>query len=127
FRTAQPARIQIARGTYRLQPTRLDFDRGSLRLSGSWGEGTVLQARLDKLDLAVANALSPGLGLGGSATGELDFRQPSGESFPRAIARLDIAGFTRSSLAGVSTPVDIAFVGRLLPDGGDARALIKRG
>jgi translocation and assembly module TamB len=127
FKTAQPARIQIARGTYTLQPTRLDFSQGSMRLAGRWGDGLVMQARLDKLDLAVANAFSPGIGLGGTATGALDFRQPTGESFPRAIARLNIAGFTRSSLAGVSSPVDISFVGRLLPDGGDARALIKRG
>ncbi|MCP3730873.1 translocation/assembly module TamB domain-containing protein [Sphingomonas sp. MG17] len=127
FKTAQPARIQVAKGSYRLQPTRIDFSQGTARLAGVWGDGLTMQLRLDKLDLAVANALSPGLGLGGTATGALDFRQPSGESFPRAIARLNIAGFTRSSLAGVSTPVDIAFVGRLLPDGGDARALIKRG
>ncbi len=127
FKTAQPARIQVAKGGYRLQPTRLDFSQGSMRLAGTWGDGLVMQLRLDKLDLAVANALSPGLGLGGAATGALDFRQPTGASFPQAIARLDIAGFTRSSLGGVSTLVDIAFVGRLLPDGGDARALIKRG
>lgn len=127
FKTAQPARILIAKNSYQLQPSRIDFSQGSMRLAGSWGDGLVLQARLDKLDLAVANALSPGVGLGGTATGALDFRQPTGESFPRAIARLNIANFTRSSLAGVSTPVDIAFVGRLLPDGGDARALIKRG
>lgn len=127
FKTTQPARIDIARDVYRLQPTRIDFSQGSVRLAGSWGDGLVMQARLDKLDLAVANAVSPGLGLGGNATGALDFRQPNGSTFPQAIARLNIAGFTRSSLGGVSTPVDIAFVGRLLPDGGDARALIKRG
>lgn len=127
FKTAQPARIDIAKEIYRLQPARIDFDRGSVRLAGHWGDGLTMQARLDKLDLSVANALYPGLGLGGNATGSLDFRQPNDASFPQAIARLNIANFTRSSLAGVSTPVDIAFVGRLLPDGGDARALIKRG
>lgn len=127
FKTAQPARVQIASGTYRLQPTRIDFSQGSVRLAGVWGDGLTMQARLDRLDLSVANAFSPGVGLGGTATGALDFRQPNGASFPQAIARLNVNGFTRSSLAGVSTPVDIAFVGRLLPDGGDARALIKRG
>lgn len=127
FRTAQPARIQIASGAYRLQPTRIDFSQGSMRMAGVWGDGLTMQARLDKLDLSVANAFSPGLGLGGTATGALDFRQPTGSTFPQAIARLNIAGFTRSSLAGVSTPVDVSFVGRLLPDGGDARALINRG
>lgn len=127
FKTVQPARIDVTGGVYRLQPARIDFSQGSMRLAGTWGDGMTIQARLDKLDLSVANALSPGLGLGGNATGALDFRQPSGSTFPQAIARLNIGNFTRSSLGGVSTPVDIAFVGRLLPNGGDARALIKRG
>ncbi len=127
FNTAQPARIAVSGNTYRLAPARIDFDQGSMRLAGTWGDGLVMQARLDKLDLSVANALYPGLGLGGSATGSLDFRQPTGVSFPQAVMRLNIAKFTRSSLAGVSAPVDVAFVGRLLPDGSEARAVIKRG
>ncbi|WP_312026667.1 translocation/assembly module TamB domain-containing protein [Sphingomonas sp. J315] len=98
-----------------------------MRLSGNWGEGLRVQARLDKLDLSLANALSRTAGLGGTVTGALDFSQASDATFPQAIARLNVDDFTRSSLGGVSSPVDIAFVGRLLPDGGDARALIKRG
>lgn len=127
FRTVNPARIQIAGDTYRLLPTQVDFDQGSMRLAGSYGTGLALQARLDKLDLAFVNGLVPGLGLGGTATGSLDFAQPNSEAFPSADARLEIDDFTRSSLATVSTPVDVSFVGKLLPDGGDARALIKRG
>ncbi|HEY0624488.1 translocation/assembly module TamB domain-containing protein [Sphingomonas sp.] len=127
FRTPQAARILVSDAGYRLAPTQIDFDRGSARIAGNWGEGLALQARLDKLDLSIANAFSPGLGIGGSATGSIDFRQAGDGSFPNAITRLNIAGFNRSSLAGVSTPVDIAFVGRLLPEGGDARAVIKRG
>lgn len=127
FKTAQPARIAVSDAGYRLAPVQIDFDRGSARLAGSWGEGLMLQARLDKLDLSIANAFSPGLGIGGTATGSIDFRQASDAAFPQAISRLNIAGFNRSSLAGVSAPVDIAFVGRLLPEGGDARAVIKRG
>lgn len=127
FKTAQPARIAIADGTYRLATTRIDFDNGSARIAGTWGDGLVVQTRLDKLDLSIGNAFMPGLGLGGTVTGSLDFRQPTPDAFPQAIARLNIDDFTRSSLAGVSTPVDIAFVGRLLPDGGDGRAIIKRG
>ena len=127
FKTAQPARIAVSDAGYRLAPVQIDFDRGTARLAGSWGNGLVVQARVDKLDLSIANAFSPGLGIGGSATGSLDFRQAGDAGFPQAIARLNIAGFNRSSLAGVSAPVDIAFVGRLLPEGGDARAVIKRG
>ena len=73
------------------------------------------------------NAFSPGLGLGGRATGSLDFAQPSDGSFPRAEARLNIAGFTRTGIAIRSSPVDIAFAGNLRPEGGQMAAVIRRG
>lgn len=127
FHTVNPARIQIAGDTYRLLPTQVEFDRGSMRLAGTYGEGLALQARLDKLDLAFVNGFMPGVGLGGTATGSLDFAQANPDAFPSADARLEIDDFTRSSLATVSTPVDVSLVAKLLPDGGDARALIRRG
>ena len=55
FHTVNPARVAIAGDTYRLLPTRVDFDQGSLRLAGTYGDGLALQARLDKLDLAFVN------------------------------------------------------------------------
>lgn len=128
FRTGSPARIQIERaGAYRLLPTRVDFDKGSARIAGAYGRGLALQTRLDRLDLSVANALVPNLGIGGTVTGSLDFTQSSASAFPQADARLNIARFTRSSLAASSEPVDIVFQGRLVPTGGEARALVKRG
>jgi translocation and assembly module TamB len=127
FHTAQPARIAIREGTYHLLPTKVDFDKGSARIGGSYGKGMVLQTRLDGMDLAVVNAFVPDLGIGGTATGSLDFAQTSPTAFPSADARLEIKDFTRASLASVSTAVDVSFVGKLLPDGGDVRALIRRG
>ncbi|QQV78536.1 translocation/assembly module TamB domain-containing protein [Sphingomonas aliaeris] len=127
FRTGNPARIQIAGPEYRLLPTRIDFDQGTARVAGTYGRGMTLQARLDKLDLSIANALVPNLGLGGSATGSLDFAQAAGAAAPTADARMTITNFTRSSLAAVSEPVNIEFAGRLANGGGDARALVKRG
>jgi translocation and assembly module TamB len=127
FHTVNPARIDVAKGTYRLLPTQIDFEQGTARIAGSYGNGMALQARLDKLDLAVINAYVPGIGIGGTATGSVDFAQPNPAAFPSADVRLNIDDFTRSSLATVSAPVDVAFVGKLLPDGGDVRALIKRG
>jgi translocation and assembly module TamB len=127
FRTVQPARVAIRDGAYHLLPTQIDFDSGRARIAGSYGKGMVLQARLDSLDLAVVNAFVPDLGIGGTASGSLDFAQPTPTAFPSADARLEIVDFTRSSLATVSAPVNVSFVGKLLPDGGDARALVKRG
>ena len=127
FKTPTAAHIAVQHGTYRLMPTRIEFDRGTARVAGTYGAGMTFQTRLDSLDLAVVNAFVPGLGIGGSATGSLDFAQANAETFPSANARLEIADFTRSTLSKVSTPVNVTFVGKLLPDGGDARALIKRG
>lgn len=127
FRTPQAARIAIDKGVYRLLPTQIDFDQGSVRLAGRYGDGTVLQARLDKLDLAIINAFVTDLGIGGTATGSLDFAQTAPDAFPSADLRLEVDDLTRSSLVRVSTPVHIGMVGKLLPDGGDLRALIRRG
>jgi translocation and assembly module TamB len=127
FKTPAPAHIAIQGKTYRLMPTRITFDRGSARIAGTYGDGMTLQTRLDGMDLALVNAFVPGLGIGGSATGSLDFAQATPSAFPTGNARIEISDFTRASLSAVSVPVSVTFVGKLLPDGGDARALIRRG
>ncbi|KQM98187.1 translocation/assembly module TamB domain-containing protein [Sphingomonas sp. Leaf25] len=127
FRTINPARITPATGGYRLYPTRIDFAQGSIRAAGVYGNGMSIQTRLDRLDLGIVNAFVPGTGIGGTATGSLDFAQAADQSFPRADARLTIRNFQRTSLASVSEPVDIVFAGDLRPEGGSGRALIQRG
>ena len=132
FRTASPARIVPAGGGYQLQPTRLDFGDaqrggGTMRLAGSFGgRRTVAQARLDSLDLQLVSALVPNLGLGGKATGSLDYLQ-TGNGTPQADVRMNVTNFTRSSLTAVSQPVDLVFQGRMAGGSNEARALIKRG
>ncbi len=128
FRTPSAARIAKDGNGYRLQPTRLDFDRGSMRLAGRFGGGaTSAQARLDKLDLGLLSAFVPNLGIGGQATGSLDYVQNRGQAVPQADVRVNIANFRRSSLTSVSEPVDIVLQGRLDAAAGEMRALIRRG
>ncbi|WP_435417022.1 translocation/assembly module TamB domain-containing protein [Parerythrobacter aurantius] len=126
FATTSPARIIPGTDSYELLPTKVDFGRGSARLAGTYGRGIKIQSRLDSLDIAMANAFFPSLGVSGRATGSLDFEQPSPSAFPRADARLSIDNFTRTTAASVSQPVDVNFVGKLLPDGGEARAVLRR-
>jgi translocation and assembly module TamB len=126
FKTRQPARIVPGEARYRLMPTTVDLSRGTLQLAGSYGSGMQVQARLNDVDLALINPIMPGLGLGGTASGSLEFDQASASSFPSADARLAIDNFTRTSLASVSQPVDMSVIGRLQPDGGTARAIIRR-
>ena len=131
FRTVNPAHVTKSGNGYRLAATRIDFGQGatagSTRIAGSFGGGvTAAQARLDRLNLSMLSAFVPNLGLSGAVTGSLDYRQ-QGASIPQADARVTIANFQRTGLAAVSEPVDVQFVGRLMPDGGEARALVKRG
>jgi len=126
FKTRNPARILPQNAQYRLMPTTIDLSRGTIQLAGSYGAGMDVEARLSDVDLALINPIMPGLGLGGTASGSLDFAQASATSFPSADARLRIEDFTRTSLAAVSQPVDMSVVGRLQPDGGSANAIIRR-
>ncbi|UVI40284.1 translocation/assembly module TamB domain-containing protein [Qipengyuania spongiae] len=126
FRTVNPMRIVPGEGSYELLPTRIDFGQGNVRLAGTYGDGIRLQSRLESLDLELVNAFVPGLGLDGTATGSLDFAQANPNAFPRADARLQIDNFTRTTAVSVSQPLDINFVGKLLADGGEARAVMRR-
>lgn len=127
FRFVQPAEIRREGQAWRLLPVTVALEQGRVRLAGRWGNGLVVQSRLDSLDLSILNAFSPGLGLGGRATGSLDFAQPADGSFPRAEARLNIADFTRTGIATRSTPVNLAFAGSLRPEGGQMAGVIRRG
>lgn len=126
FRFAQPAIIRVERDGYRLEPAALVLPQGRVDLAGRFGSQTALQARFKDFDLAIANILSPGLGISGKATGSVDFTQ-SGRAFPDATTRLAISNFRRSSLATVSDPVAMAIEGKLSRNGGDLRGLVRRG
>lgn len=126
FKTDKAARIMIENDQYILRPTTIKLSTGSVQFAGNYGNSLNLQSRLKNVDISILNPMLPGLALGGSATGSLDFEQSSPNAFPIADARLQISDFTRSSLASVSQPVDLNIVGRLLADGGNGRAIIRR-
>lgn len=125
-KTRSAMRIVPSDGGYTLRPATFSVGQGSMQLAGRYGSGMEVRARLSDVNLALANPFMPGLGLDGTANGSIDFSQSSNDAFPSADARLQIDDFTRTSLAAVSEPVDINLVGRLVPDGGDARAIIRR-
>lgn len=127
FRTTSPARIIPGADGYELLPTTVNLGRGSsARVAGRFGDGIMLQSRLERVNMAILNAVYPDMGLGGRATGSLDFEQANSDSFPRADARLTITDFTRTTAASVSQPVDVNFAGKLLADGGEARAVMRK-
>jgi translocation and assembly module TamB len=126
FATRGPVRIVPRGGAYEILPSTVAVADGTVRVAGRYGAGMELQSRLENVNIAVLNPFLPGLGLQGRATGSFDWSQPSMASFPQADARLEIKRFVRSNFGSISQPVDISLVGRLLPDGGNARAIVRR-
>ena len=124
FRTGSPARIIPGNGTYELLPTQLLFDKGSVRLAGSYGRELRLQSRIDRIDLELIDAFVPGLGVDGTASGSIDYVQ-AGSAMPRADVHLAIRDFTRTTAASVSKPLDVNLVGQLQPSGGALRAVMR--
>jgi translocation and assembly module TamB len=127
FRTERPAIIVPQRTFYMLQPANILLDRGRVKLAGKFGRGLSVKSQLQNVDLAVLNPLYPGLGLGGIATGTIDFTQGSKGAFPKGEARLMISRFSRSSAAVTSKPFDVALLAQLDPAIGKLRANIRRG
>jgi Uncharacterized protein conserved in bacteria len=126
IKTVSPARILPKEGGYELLPTKVAFGGGTAQIAGTYGAGMKLQSRLEGIDLAIINAFVPGYGIGGTANGSLDFEQAGPAAFPRADVRLTLNNFTRTSAAILSQPVNVNVVGKLLADGGEARAVIRR-
>ena len=127
IRLAGPADIRTVGKDRRLLPTTLLFPQGRVDVSGEFGGATRVQARLVNLDLSIAQAFAPQLGVNGRASGVVDATLPAGGSaIPRAHAQLQVTGFTRSGLVTVSEPIDLAFLADLGEGGGAAHAIVRR-
>jgi translocation and assembly module TamB len=125
FRLASPAVLQKTGSGWQLQPATIVLPQGQVDLSGEIGARTQLHAVLRNLDLSIADAVIPSLGLGGKASGTIDYT--GGGVVPDLRGRIDIANFTRTAALTVSDPLDIALLATLNQNGVDARALIRNG
>ncbi|WP_239025850.1 translocation/assembly module TamB domain-containing protein [Sphingomonas paeninsulae] len=126
FRLAQPATIRANRGIYTLEPATITLQQGQIVVSGRYGNGMDAHARFQNLDLSLLNSFAAGAGVGGKATGSLDYAQASAGALPIADLRLDVAGFTRSGATAVSAPVNIAAIGQLRAQDAVLNALVRR-
>ncbi len=125
FRLAAPAVIAKQGADYVLAPTSIVLPQGSVDVSGRYGATSSVHATLNGVDIGIAQAFAPWLGVSGKATGTVDLTL-HGSGIPDARARVDIAGFTRTGALVVSDPVDIAMLGTLHAGGGAVNALIRR-
>ena len=109
---------------WRLAETQIGFGSGIVIASGHvLGGTTELDLKMSKMPLSVGDIVMADLGLGGTASGIVEYRAaPGGVS--TGSARLLVKGLTRSGLVLTSRPVDLALVGRLGADRLETRAVI---
>lgn len=126
IRLAAPAEIRRRNGEFVLAPARFLLPSGEVDISGLFGKGLSLSARVQNADLSMTEAFAPSLGLGGKLSGSLDVSQPAGGAAPTARARLQVAGFTRTTLTAASDPIDLTAVGELGRSSATAAVVARR-
>ena len=127
FALAAPATIVKSGNDWQLGDTTIVLPNGQVVLSGRYGAHSQVHARIVNLDLAIIQAVAPGLTVGGKATGNIDFAMDGSNAIPTSQTRLDIAGFTRTGALTVSDPLNLAVLARTGSDGANVSALIRRG
>lgn len=114
-------------GGWRLAPTQVDYAGGRLIASGLFGQTqTELRVALADMPLSLADILVSEVGLGGKASGVVEYRQPRG-GVPTGSASLMVKGLTRSGLVLTSRPVDLALVANLGTNALETRAVAREG
>ena len=126
-RLLQAANLQREAGGWRLQPVDLQYVGGRARVGGLFGaQSSAFQAQLAGMPLGIADLVWPGLGLGGSANGSIDYQFKAGAA-PEGKADLRIKGLTRSGLVLSSAPVDMGIVAQLTGSNVGLRAIAMSG
>ena len=114
-------------GGWQLAPTQISFGRGILIAEGHvLGGPTELKLMLSRMPLSVVDIVVADLGLGGVASGIVEYRN-DGQGAPSGKAALMVKGLTRSGLVLTSRPVDLALVAQLDADAVQTRAVIREG
>ncbi|WOE74587.1 translocation/assembly module TamB domain-containing protein [Alterisphingorhabdus coralli] len=109
---------------WRLAETRLNIANGSVEASGRVGRTTQIDFALDRLPLSILDIAFENLGLGGTASGEMNLKF-NRRGLPFGTAKLQLNRLTRSSLALTSRPVDLAVNARLSEDKLALRSIIR--
>nr|WP_299646951.1 translocation/assembly module TamB domain-containing protein [Sphingomonas bacterium] len=127
LRLLEPAVFARDGAGWRLSPTRLSFAGGEARVGGAFGEGrNAVQLGLTRMPLALLDIGYPGLGLGGTASGTLDYATQAG-SAPTGRLNMTVRGLSRSGLVLTSQPVDVGIAGVLSTDRLGLRAVAASG
>lgn len=118
-----PAIIVREGDHWRLEQTKLSFAGGEASVAGRFGDGTTsFEGGVTRMPLAILDIARPGLGLGGSATGE--FRYSQGAGAPTGTANLTVRGLSRAGLVLSSKPIDMGLALALTPNQLGVRAVM---
>ncbi|MCW1381246.1 translocation/assembly module TamB domain-containing protein [Novosphingobium sp. KCTC 2891] len=124
---SMPRRMVMEReaGGWRLQPVQLNFGRGAVIAQGHvLGGPTELNLQVSRMPLSVLDIAVADLGLGGLASGIIDYRN-DGKGAPQGHAALQVRGLTRSGLVLTSRPLDVFLVADLDQTSFQSRAVMK--
>lgn len=103
---------------WRVAPTRVRFGGGRATLSGRTGSSPEIRADLTAMPLQLLDIGWPNLGLGGIASGRLDYRWHGANGAPSGRADLKVRGLSRAGLVLSSRPIDVGLAAVL--EGGKA-------
>lgn len=107
LKLAGPAKVTQVDGGWELQPARIILPKGQVDVAGRWADRRELRLVLTDVDLGIADRVVPGLGLGGTANGQINLRITKGVRLPEGEANLSVKQLTRSGITGLSIPIDV--------------------
>lgn len=125
---SMPRRALLTRtddGGWSLAPAQLSYGAGHTLARGHFGgeDGRAFEIKFDRMPLSLVDIALADIGLGGTASGVIDYRAAS-DGVPAGNARLMVKGLTRSGLMLTSHPIDVALVAELTPDQARLRAAL---
>ncbi|HVF95097.1 MAG TPA: translocation/assembly module TamB domain-containing protein [Sphingomonas sp.] len=127
LRLLTPAVITRDGTGWRLAPTRLSFAGGTAEVGGRFAAtGSAIDATLTGMPLAILDIGYPGLGLGGSASGTLNYVMTAGAA-PTGRLAMTVRGLSRAGLVLSSRPIDVGIAGVLSADRLGLRAVMASG
>jgi len=126
LRLTRPALLVKGEDGWRLRASELSHNGGTLRLAGQFGRDLEFDAAVKNMPLAILDIGYPELGLGGRATGTIQYRARAGE-LPTGRADLRLRQLSRSGVSLSSKPIDLALTAALSERSAALRGIIGDG
>ncbi|OYY72428.1 translocation/assembly module TamB [Sphingomonas sp. 28-63-12] len=122
-----PAIVTRVGDGWLLAPTKLAFAGGNAEVGGRFSsDSAAIDATVAQLPLTILDIVYPGLGLTGSASGQLSYSDGRGAA-PVGKMDMTVRGLSRSGLVLSSKPIDLGVAGVLQANNAALRAVMVSG